>query len=115
MRCDASHRTSAPRTRNGLTVMTLDQALTIAVVGFSAIAGAAWLRSATATIKVPKEKGNVVDFRLTSGAEPEDNQLVVNGVDVWRTSALQSRWNTRAAAAACVAALLQAWQSSLHW
>jgi hypothetical protein len=85
------------------------------LVGFSIIAGAAWLRSATAKIKVPKENGKVVDFRQTVGDEPSDNQLVVDGVDVGRTSALQSRWNAKAAAAACVAALFQAWQASLHW
>lgn len=95
--------------------MTLDHFLAVGVVGFSTVAGAAWLRSATAAIKVPKENGKVVEFRQTVGSEPDDNQVVVDGVDVWRTSALQSRWNARAAAAACVAALLQAWQAGLHW
>jgi hypothetical protein len=95
--------------------MTFDQLLTAGIVGFSVVAGAAWLRSATAKIGVPEENGKVIDFRLTAGDEPRDNQLIVDGVDVWRTSALQSRWNARAAAAACVAALIQAWQASLHW
>ena len=95
--------------------MTFDHLLTVGLVVFSVAAGTAWLRSATVKIKVPKEKGKVVDFRLTSGDEPSENQLVVDGVDVWRTSALQAQWNARAAGAACVAALLQAWQASLHW
>ncbi|WP_143035335.1 hypothetical protein [Bradyrhizobium sp. Rc2d] len=88
--------------------------LTVGVAVFSVVAGAAWLRSATAKIKVPKEKGKVVDYRETIGDEPGEKQLVVDGVDVWQTAALQSRWNAGAAAAACVAAFLQALQASLH-
>ncbi|WP_128931928.1 hypothetical protein [Bradyrhizobium zhanjiangense] len=95
--------------------MTLEHFLTAGVVGFSIIAGAAWFLAATVKINVPKQGGKIVDFRETIGDEPGDNQLVVDGVDVWRTSALQGRWNATAAAAACVAALLQAWQASLHW
>jgi len=95
--------------------MTLDHLLTVGVVCFSIIAGAAWFRSASAKIKVPKEEGKVVDFLEIFGDEPGEKQLVVDGVDVWRTSALQAWWNARAAAAACAAALLQAWQASLHW
>jgi hypothetical protein len=95
--------------------MTLDQIITVGIVAFSGAAGFAWLRSATSEIKVPDEHGKPVDFRLTGGDEPDDNQLVLNGVDVWRTTAHQSKWNMKAAAAACVAAFLQGCQAIIHW
>jgi hypothetical protein len=95
--------------------MTLEKALITGVVVFSAVAGLAWLRSATAKIKVPEERGKPVDFCITVGDEPQDNQIVIDGVDLARTLALQSWWNARAAAAACAAAVLQTWQAALHW
>lgn len=95
--------------------MTLDHILTVGVAVSSAAAGIAWLISAKAKIKIPYEHGKPVDFRLTAGDDPEDNQLVYDGVDIWGTMALQSRWNGWAAAAACVAAGLQAGQAGIHW
>ncbi|WP_375791454.1 hypothetical protein ACE102_47965 (plasmid) [Bradyrhizobium sp. vgs-9] len=91
--------------------MTLEHFLTAGVVGSSIIAAAAWFLAATVKIKVPKEGGKIVDYRETVGDKPGDNQLVVDGVDVWRTSALQARWNAVAAGAACIAALFQALQA----
>jgi hypothetical protein len=90
---------------------TIQTTLVIGVVVFSVLAGGAWLRAATAKVRAPKEHGKPVEFRL-SLAYDGSYQLIANGVDVARTLALQSKWNTAAAAFACVAAIFQALQAS---
>ena len=89
---------------------TIQTTLVIGVVVFSVLAGGAWLRAATAKVRAPKEHGKPVEFRL-SRAYDGSYQLIANGVDVARTLALQSKWNTAAAAFACVAAIFQALQA----
>jgi hypothetical protein len=95
--------------------MTLDQIVTVGIVAFSGAAGIAWLFSATSEIKVPLEGGKPIQFLQTVGENPDDNMLILNGVDIWRTAALQSKWNMKAAGAACVAAFLQGCQAIIHW
>jgi hypothetical protein len=82
-----------------------------AVVLFSALAGGAWLRAATAKICAPKINGKPIDFRITAG--DDSYEIIADGVDVGRTLALQSKWNTSAAALTCVAAFFQAVQALL--
>jgi hypothetical protein len=95
--------------------MTLDQTLTVAIVVSSIIAGLCWLRSATAKIRPATEKEKLVGFQEIVGDGPGEYRMIIDGVDVLPTAALQSWWNARAAVAASAAALLQAWQAILHW
>ncbi|MBB4398865.1 hypothetical protein [Bradyrhizobium sp. ERR14] len=95
--------------------MTIDNWLTTGVVAFSIVAGLAWFRSAIGKVKVPKENGKIVDYRMSLGDLPNSYQLIVDGVDVYRTAALQAWWNAGAATAASIAALLQAVQAWFHW
>lgn len=44
----------------------------------------------------------------------EPAQIVTDGDDFVQTATMQARWNTFAAAASCIAALLQAWALSLN-
>jgi hypothetical protein len=44
---------------------TIQTTLVIGVVAFSVLAGAAWLRAATAKVRAPEEHGKPVEFRLS--------------------------------------------------
>ena len=88
----------------------MDRLLTAGVVLFSGFAGLAWLRSATVKVRV-QQGGDV----LLVEESPGGFRMVVDGVDLLPTAALQSRWNARAAAFACVAALFQTVQAANSW
>jgi hypothetical protein len=81
--------------------------LSIGIVVFSVLAGVAWLRAATARVRAPDELG----FRMALG-DDDSYEVIADGIDVGRTLALQSRWNTAAAAFACAAAFFQALQAN---
>ena len=67
------------------------------IVAFSLSAGSAWLRAATAKVRAPIEHGKPVGLRFE--VEDDDSyQVIADGVDIVRTLALQSKWNTAAAA-----------------
>lgn len=85
---------------------------TAGVILFSALAAAFWLLSATSKVSTPGTGPN--DFREIIGDGPGEYSLTISGVDVVATAALQTKWNTRAALAACGAAVCQLFQA-LPW
>lgn len=94
-------------------VLAIQWGLNASVIVFSAAAGIAWYRSATAKVLAPLQQGKQVEFQLVLSDGPHEQayEIIVSGVDVARTVALQSRWNRYAAMSACVAAFIQALQA----
>lgn len=85
----------------------LSSLLTYGIALFSIAAGGAWLRAATA--KVHASKNHSLGKGLTIFADDDGSyEIIADGIDVARTLSLQSKWNTRAAALTCAAALCQA-------
>jgi hypothetical protein len=91
--------------------MTLTGLVIYGVVAATGFAAFAWLRSATA--KVPAPAGAPAEGFQEIMSDDGSIQVNLDGVDLVRTMALQSKWNRIAAGSACIAAALQALQTWL--
>jgi hypothetical protein len=89
-----------------MTVQEIAGGLNWLLIGFSGLAALFWLLAARAKVKAEGIERGDIQIIISDGHG--GSRFSADGMDVFATARLQTRWNTFAASFACAAAVCQA-------